>query len=76
MLLLYFYSPHVLLCLVRCILDGLSGGKKVQAKQPCVPREAVVKWYTARKHKVCKYELSHESIAAFRARSWLRWLTH
>lgn len=74
MLLLYFYSPHVILRLVRCILDGLSGGrkKKVQAKQPCVPREAVVKWYTARKHKVYKYELSHESITAFRARSWLR----
>ena len=51
-------------------------GKKVQAKQPRVPRGAVVKWYTARKHKVRKCELSHESIAAFRARSWLRSLTH
>lgn len=72
MLLLYFHSPHVVLCLVRCILDGQSGGtKKEQAKQPCEPREAVVKWYTAQKHKVCKYEFSHKSIAAFRARSWL-----
>lgn len=41
---------------IRCILDGMSG-KDVQAKQPCVPGEAMVKWYTARKHKVCEWKL-------------------
>ena len=65
----------MLLCLVRCILDGLSGGSKKKKKRrlnnPVCLEEPVVKWYTALEHKVCKYELSHESIAAFRARRWL-----
>lgn len=31
MLLLYFYSLHVILHLIRCILDGLGGGRKKSA---------------------------------------------
>lgn len=67
-LLLYFYKVHVLLCLIRCILDGLRENK---SEEPHVPGEAVVKCYTVQKHKACECELSHVSVVTFMARSWL-----